>query len=264
MTTTYGMASYNALEQDKALLINAKREMTKARLEKRDTNSSSSIVPYEAQVADQDVVQSRKLDISILNGKVRVFQDFANDLDDHIEFYEPGKFYSIFRFDSLSYQKQVTIETRLGLTNSFNSMTAYTFGRGLSTFLGFVNQLDKLSDNQYKLTFFNSSDNKWKVSEFELDSTKGYCWTLGCFYSQDGSVEAKCTATDFREFNNTWFPYHVEIVSYTKGEFSFKHDLTIEEISSLSDSVIDLNVFDDIPSDSVILKDDGPDLVEEE
>ncbi len=242
---------YNQSEQKREANLNRLHA-----IQSRSDKQNSAIVPYQAKVTNQDRTTSQSLDISFLNGKTRTFHDLENDLEDYIDFFEPEKLYTIRAADIHIEKKTVSILKSSERMNTFRTTGAHTFGRGLSIFTEYPKQLEKMENGLCKLTVFSTEQDLMfplhsKFPEFTLDPNKGYCWTQGLFYDVDGKIATELIASDFRVMEQVWFPFHIETSVFHNGnEFVLQEILSIEEISPLPDTITELNVNHDIPSDA--------------
>ncbi|MBN2328491.1 MAG: hypothetical protein JXR73_15210, partial [Candidatus Omnitrophica bacterium] len=243
MIETHNKFFANQREQQKESMVNSRRQRP---------GYDVDIAPYEAKVYDKDMVVVSFVDISFLNNKTRVVYDYPAELHDYISFYEPGKMYEIC-FDGLNLnRKMVTVDNIQ--KPSILALTSHLFGRGLSQYVGHPKQMGKIEENLYQLTIFSPSQEDKKIAEFILDSRLNYCWTSGRLFGIENEVFAELKASDFREKGNMVFPYTVEETFYTYGEFNHKYQISIQEITSLPEDQNELNVFDDIPANSIICK----------
>lgn len=240
---TYAKSFINEVEQRKESMVNSRR---------KPRSDEDKIVPYQAKVYENDKVGTWTINISLLNNKTRIAYDFPGEGEDYIFFYEPGKMYDIGWAGSKLDRKQVVVDNIQ--QPPFVGTTAHIFGRGLSRYAGYPKKMEKMDENQYQLTIFSPSQDRIKEAEFVLDSSKNYCWTSGRTFLNDGSVMAELQASDFREKDKTVFPYSVVMTFYNKGEFMYKYQIFIRDISPLPDDKNELNVFDDIPANTELLK----------
>ena len=237
----------NQSEQKKADFVNNRRE----NFRRKRPGDADKIIPYKAKTFEHDPVYNINLDITSLNNKTRIMYDLENDWEDSIVFYEPGKRFDISNRELNTDKKMVTVEDHHGAIDSFHLSTPHTFGRGLSFYLGHPKQMTATGKNTSLLTIFSPSGEKEKIAEFNLDSTKGNCWTDGRIFTKDGKIHTEIHAKDFKKNDIANFPYHVEIITYYEGEFTLKQEISIEEITALPGDHKELNVFNDIPPDAI-------------
>ncbi|MFH1739374.1 MAG: hypothetical protein ABIH23_10240 [bacterium] len=117
----------------------------------------------------------------------------------------------------------LVVEERKGIRKNtphpFHCRSILTFGRGTSHYIGSPMDLEEVEGQPdcYSLTVWDATREN-KAAHFVLDKSKGWCWTEFDYYRKDGGLQARATASDFREVNGTWFPFHCVYESYHEGE----------------------------------------------
>jgi len=242
--------------------FNNRQFARKERVESRNQSRNGQMIDrtYTPINSENDVDQVRDLDMITLGGKTQVIHNVHPSIEDetswsYIDFFEPGKFYSISTRNKETGQQMVESEDRVGAPDSFNTMTAHSFGRGLSNFADFNKSLEadeNDSNISYLKVFAEDEDSLFAV--FTLDKSKGFCWTAVRFFT-NGSVEAKIEASDFLQVDGVWIPYTITSYSFLKGyeEWAWRNKVEIQDASFLTgDKKIELNVSDIIPADAKI------------
>lgn len=238
---TFSSFYANQREQQRESVINSRRQCP---------GFDVDISPYEAKVFNIDIVTKCSTDILFLDDKIRVANDYPGKMNDYIFFYEPGKMYDI-SWDRMNLSRKMVVVDNI-YKPPFLAITAHIFGRGLSRYAEYPKQMVNIDENQYQLTIFYPSQKDKKMAEFLLDSRHNYCWTSGQIFGMQGGVIDVLKASDFQKKEEIVFPHSIEMTHYTDKKLNYKYQISIQEIKSLPEDYPDLNVFDDIPPNSLI------------
>lgn len=207
---------------------------------------------------DNDVTQLRDVEISFQGGKCLVNQKVQksayNEAFEYSDFYEPGKKIEILPNDTTSNRKVVMAQNVNGQSDSFNQLNIFSFGRGLSRYVGTNKKLypSEENPNLYILDLF-SDDNQTVIGSFKLDREKGYCWVEGKFFF-GGIVNAFFQADDFKKNNDIWMPMCVTTESYDgNSNLRVKSVTHITAMEFNPQGEKSLSLLDVIPSDSIFI-----------
>lgn len=252
MTMTYEKGFFNSTQISRKKRTDD-RDYARDDITTKDTN--------ELIISETDVDQIRNLEIIFSGGKTQITHVVQPNIEEnkewsYIDFIEPGKFYSISNRNRKTDQQMVNIEDRLGAPDSFNTMTAHSFGRGLSFFLENRKtlEIDESNPNLYILKVYIENQVE-PFGIFILDKSKSFCWTSAQFLA-NGTIEAKSEASDFKEIDGVWIPFTITSFSYLDGfdKWAWKNKVIIQEVTFLDESQKVLDVFDLIPANTKIFK----------
>jgi hypothetical protein len=207
---------------------------------------------------DNEVTQLRDVEISFQEGKClvnhKVQKSAYNEAFEYSSFYEPGKQVEILPNDNSSNKKVVMAQDVNGQSDSFNQLNIFSFGRGLSRYVG-TNKKIYPSEENPKIFILDllADDNQTLIGRFNLDSEKGYCWAEGKFFC-NGKVTAVFNADEFKKNNEIWLPAGVTTESFDEnGNLRVKSMTHITAMEFNPQGEKPLSLLDVIPSDSVLI-----------